>query len=58
MSARWQAFDAPITKIGADSDAPKKGGFGTVAIVVGIGVAIVAFSPGMRHFYKHGKLPA
>jgi len=39
--------------------AEKKGGgvLPAVVIVLGLGAAIYGFSPGARHWYKHGRLP-
>lgn len=33
------------------------GGIGGILIGLGIAVGIYAFSPGARHWYKHGHLP-
>jgi hypothetical protein len=40
------------------ADASKHGSFGAVAVVLGLGAVIYGFSPGARHWYKHGRLPA
>lgn len=30
---------------------------GGVLVAFGLGIGLYAFSPGARHFYKHGRLP-
>lgn len=44
------SYGANISKSGST--------FGAVAIVLGIGAVIYGFSPGARHWYKHGRLPS
>jgi hypothetical protein len=44
---------------GNDRAAQKNGSsLGGILIGVGIAVGIYAFSPGARHWYKHGHLPS
>lgn len=39
-------------------DASKKGGALSVVIVLGLGAVVIGLSPGVKHWYKHGRLPA
>lgn len=39
------------------TDRGKRGGTGAILLILGIAVGVYAFSPGARHFYKHGQLP-
>jgi hypothetical protein len=42
---------------GRAADSAGGSGIGGILIVLGITVGIYAFSPGARHWYKHGHLP-
>jgi hypothetical protein len=41
------------------ADASKSGsGLGAVGVLLALGVVIYGLSPGARHWYRHGRLPA